>query len=116
MTVDPGEVSLEAAEREGHAEGRELIAHVDGSPSDLEPWEEELDLAGTHLLHTIVEHASGERLLKVPKPVLPVRKEHEHGQVTATVDHVYRLVAFGLQVPDLLVLVHQRRLHPPTPF
>ena len=53
----------------------------------------------------------GERLLEIPQPILLVRKNHEHGQVAAPVDQIHRLVALGLQIPDRIVLVHQRRLH-----
>src|SRR5436309_1926344 len=52
VTVDPGEVCMGWAEREGHAECAELIAHV-GSPGDLEPREEEFHLADTHLRHAV---------------------------------------------------------------
>ena len=38
LTVDPGEIGLGSIERESHAERRELVAQVDGSPRDLEPW------------------------------------------------------------------------------
>src|SRR5215470_13173834 len=116
VTVDPGEISLRGAERERHAERSELVARVDGSPSGLEPWEEELDLADTHSCHAVVEHLRRERLFEITKLAPPVWKEYQHGQVAAPVDQIHRLVACGLQVLDLFVLAHQRHLHGTAAF
>ena len=91
-TVDAGKVGLRAAERERHAEGSQLEAHVEGAPRRPESREEQLNLTGAHAAHRVAERTPREHLLEIAESVLSVRQEDEHAQVAPAIVQLYRLI------------------------
>lgn len=59
VAIDPGKVGFKPIERERHARGAEWIAQVQGSLSDPESWEKDVDLAVGHVRNAIMEHPRG---------------------------------------------------------
>src|SRR5262249_35732709 len=95
-------------ERVRHAEGDQLILERP-LPAHLEPRKENFDDAIAPPRYTFLKHPSRKLLLEIAKTVSSIWQEHDHGQATAAIAELDRLVSVQLCVRNPRLLVHEVR-------